>query len=140
MVSYVRGCAAAVRGLFLVPLAPREFVTLALGAPSLDGYALVAGSYTAGKAAWAANFADASGKLLTVVLERDTGLVREVFYRYAGRTLHVVFESRRDTARQAVTANPQPSSGVGVLLTTGNGTLGCDDPERLSTLLALSFT
>jgi hypothetical protein len=97
--KYFMGAASspAVRQIFLVPLTPREFVTLVTGAPSLDGYTLVAGSLTAGPAAFAANFTDGQGKLLTVVVDRESSLVREVFYRQGNRTLHVTFASRRDT-------------------------------------------
>lgn len=98
--KYFMGAASspAVRSLFLVPLSPREFVALVLGAPALDGYTMIEGSLTAGPAAFAANFAGAGGKIVTVVIDRADALVREVFYRHGGRTLHVKYESRRSTA------------------------------------------
>lgn len=93
----------AARGLFFVPLAPREFVALVTGVPSLEGYTLIPGSFRGGEQAFGAKFRGADGRILTVVVNRGAGTVRELIYELpgaqqgAGRTLRIAFERWRAT-------------------------------------------
>lgn len=103
----------AARGLFFVPLAPREFVALVTGVPSLEGYTLIPGSFRGGEQAYGAKFRSGDdGRILTVVVNRAAGTVRELIYELPGaqpgaRMLRIAFERWRDTA-----AGPLPEHVV----------------------------
>jgi hypothetical protein len=89
--------APAARELLVVPLSPREFVTLITGSPSLAGYNVVEGSFESGKTAYGAHFRGNDGRIMTVVVNRDDLTVREIFYRFPDRILHLAFRGWRNT-------------------------------------------
>lgn len=98
----------AARSLFFVPLAPREFVALVTGVPSLEGYSLLPGSFRGGEHAYGAKFRGAhDGRILTVVVNRESSTVRELIYELPTRTLRIAFERWRDTG-----AGPLPEHVV----------------------------
>lgn len=109
----------AARGLFFVPLAPREFVALVTGVPALEGYRLIPDSFRGSEQAYGAKFrSDDDGRILTVVVNRAAGTVRELIYELPGarpagaRTLRIAFERWRETD-----AGPLPEH----VIVTGGG-------------------
>ncbi len=94
--------APAARQFLAVPLSPAEFIALATGRPLLDGYEPVAGKYHEGSQAYAATFAGPEARLLTVVVSKAGGRVRELIYEFPGRSLRLKFMSWRKEGQRWV--------------------------------------